>query len=163
MTPDVVEMLVYLCENGLAEIVFAEDDKNAPIEAELLASETVASREQLTEKFSQWLQQVPVEKMSPAPSVRIFSADECAVLSGSCRETLLHLERLGIVDHLCRELIIDYLMSLDEAYVGLEELKWAVAMAFMTDQESGDMLWPEPEMSASEAYWIMPNGSDLLQ
>jgi Smg protein len=91
------------------------------------------------------------------PSIRIFTEEESEVMSGSCRETLLHLERLGIVDPICREIVIDYLMALDSYQVGLDDLKWAVAMAFMTDQSAEDAFWEEVDpdsASEGEAHWL---------
>ena len=129
MKTDVIEMLVYLCENGFVDFVDASEE-NTTLEA--LAGERLSPPDiPLFEKPED--KSLQVISLGTIPSVRVFSDEELDALAPSCREAIGLLGRLGVLDHAYRELVIDYLMMLEEQDLGVEDLKWAVVMAFMTE------------------------------
>ncbi len=62
------------------------------------------------------------------PSVRVYTADECARLDADCRGFLMFLEQAQVLDTSTREMVIDRVMELDMSEVILEDLKWVVLM-----------------------------------
>ena len=61
-------------------------------------------------------------------AVRIFSEAELTRLSTECRGFLLTLERLGVLQPLQREIVIDRMIALDADELDTEQLKWVVLM-----------------------------------
>jgi Smg protein len=61
-------------------------------------------------------------------TVRIFDRFEQERLDSSCRGYLLHLEQVGILTPVQRELVIDRLLALDASDIDIEQVKWVVMM-----------------------------------
>jgi Smg protein len=65
---------------------------------------------------------------SPSFSNRIFSQQECQVLSQRSRGFLYHLEQQGVLDAISREIVIERTMALNMQEVDLEQVKWITMM-----------------------------------
>ena len=62
----------------------------------------------------------------------MFGALEQARLDTDCRGFLVHLENVGILSPVQRELVIDRLMALEGDEIDLEKLKWVVLMVLFS-------------------------------
>ena len=60
--------------------------------------------------------------------MRIYTQDEQNKLDSKSRGFLLFMENIGQLDANQREMIIEQVMSLGEAKIDLEDLKWVVMM-----------------------------------
>jgi hypothetical protein len=84
----------------------------------------------------------------PEPgSRRVYTVREERVLDTECRAFLDELTALGILDHLCRELVVDRVLTLDPPDLALEDLCWVVFRVLngVPDSDDGDdppVGWP---------------------
>jgi hypothetical protein len=84
----------------------------------------------------------------PEPgSRRVYTVREERVLGTECRAFLDELTALGILDHLCRELVVDRVLTLDPPDLALEDLCWVVFRVLngASDSDDGDappLGWP---------------------
>ena len=128
MKTDVIDMLVYLFENGFVDIADALDES-----PDSLQSSEHSSPCEITlpgDGRTIYLQASPD---APIPSVRVFTEEEQRCMTSECREAILLLVRLGVLDYVSCELVVEYLLMLDEKGLDIEDLKWAVVMAFVTE------------------------------
>ncbi len=77
-------------------------------------------------------------------AVRIFSEGELTRLSTECRGFLLTLERLGVLQPLQREIVIDRMLALDADELDTEQLKWVVLMV-LSSQPGQDLAFQRLE------------------
>jgi Smg protein len=70
--------------------------------------------------------------------MRIYSNDEKLKLDAKSRGFLLFMENMNQISAVQREIIIDQVMSLDEATISIEDLKWVVMMV-LGNSEDGDI------------------------
>ena len=85
-----------------------------------------------------------------ARAVRIFSEAELLRLSTECRGFLLTLERLGVLQPLQREIVIDRMIALDADELDTEQLKWVVLMV-LSSQPGQDLAFQRLEDWVSNA------------
>lgn len=64
-----------------------------------------------------------------ALSTRIYTPQENAFLSTSCKSLLLKLEQTGVLTMQTREIIINQMLQLDIAQMDIEQLKWLSIIA----------------------------------
>ena len=83
-------------------------------------------------------------------AVRMFSESELARLSTECRGFLLTLERLGVLQPLQREIVIDRMIALDADELDTEQLKWVVLMV-LSSQPGQDLAFQRLEAWVSTA------------
>ena len=83
-------------------------------------------------------------------AVRIFSEAELTRLSTECRGFLLTLERLGVLQPLQREIVIDRMLALDADELDTEQLKWVVLMV-LSSQPGQDLAFQRLEDWVSNA------------
>jgi Smg protein len=83
-------------------------------------------------------------------AVRIFSESEATRLSTECRGFLLTLERLGVLQPLQREIVIDRMLALDADELDTEQLKWVVLMV-LSSQPGQDLAFQRLEDLVSSA------------
>lgn len=91
-----------------------------------------------------------------APALRIFSDGELARLSTECRGFLLTLERLGVLQPLQREIVIDRMIALDVDELDTEQLKWVVLMV-LSSQPGQDLAFQRLEDLVSNAHTSGPH------
>jgi Smg protein len=89
------------------------------------------------------LQDPAIDKSARA-AVRIFSEAELTRLSTECRGFLLTLERLGVLQPLQREIVIDRMLALDADELDTEQLKWVVLMV-LSSQPGQDLAFQRLE------------------
>ena len=90
------------------------------------------------------------------PAVRIFSEGESTRLSTECRGFLLTLERLGVLQPLQREIVIDRMLALDADELDTEQLKWVVLMV-LSSQPGQDLAFQRLEDLVSSAHASGPH------
>ena len=119
-----IEMLVYLCENGFTNAIECADDvdiqeSSEPDEYELSAPPYPNGAEK---KIFRILADQP-------ESQRVFVGKELEHISAELRSYILLLSNIGVLDHDQREMVIDYLMEVDDPQPNIDDLKWAVIMS----------------------------------
>jgi len=83
--------------------------------------------------------------------VRVYVDSELARLDTDCRDFLMYLENIGIVDGQRRELVLDRLLALETDEVTLEDMKWVVLMVlFNQPGQEANFAWMEDLMFDTE-------------
>jgi Smg protein len=90
------------------------------------------------------------------PAVRIFCEGELTRLSTECRGFLLTLERVGVLQPLQREIVIDRMLALDAEELDTEQLKWVVLMV-LSSQPGQDLAFQRLEDLVSSAHASGPH------
>jgi Smg protein len=67
--------------------------------------------------------------------VRVFNSVELARLDTECRGYLVHLEQIGILSPLQREIVIDRLMALGAGEIDVEQVKWVTLMVLFSQAD----------------------------
>jgi Smg protein len=69
-------------------------------------------------------------------AIRVFADSECHKLDTDCRNYILYLENIGILNATQRELVVDRLLALEsptfEPGIDLEQVKWVVLMVLFS-------------------------------
>jgi Smg protein len=151
MKESVLDVLIFLFENNFDPEAAHPD----AVHANYLATETAATaeREALIRHLGEagfdarhveaaldWLDGLTADidrplPLSAASPLRIFDRRECERLDIECRDFLLYLENVGILDAARRELALDRLMALDCDTIGLEHVKWVVLLVLFSQPE----------------------------
>jgi len=83
--------------------------------------------------------------------IRVYVEHELDRLDTDCRDFLLYLENIGILDAQRRELVLDRLMALGNDEITLEDMKWVVLMVlFNQPGQEANFAWMEDLMFESE-------------
>jgi len=145
MKESVLDILIYLFENYAdpdfpAEIETGSPEGNARDawrdELELAGFRTTAIDSALN-----WFDALAAssEKDMAAPAaraIRVFAASECSKLDTDCRNYILYLENIGILNAVQRELVVDQLLALEppgfEQSIDIEQVKWVVLMVLFS-------------------------------
>ena len=141
MKEGVLDILIYLFENYFdADPDEGLEPDRATLKQELERAGFPAAE---VERALCWLEELAADpvRAEPAPTsraIRVFDALEQARLDTDCRGYLVHLENVGILSPVQRELVIDRLMALDGDDIDIEKLKWVVLMVLFSQpgQES---------------------------
>jgi len=134
MKETVLDVLMYLFECFVDSEDEPEPDRNE-LREEL---ERAGFREREIDRALDWLDGLNVNDVSvdaPAPrnaTVRIYDRLELERLDSPCRGYMLHLEQIGILSPMQRELVIDRLMALDGSDIDIEQIKWVVMMVLFS-------------------------------
>jgi len=88
-----------------------------------------------------WLESLADEKnicITPPnkKSVRIFSEEECHWLDNECRNYLIFLEQVYVLNPEMRERTIDRILKLQDSHFNLDKLKWVVLMLLLNQPNS---------------------------
>ncbi|MBE0370044.1 DUF494 family protein [Pseudoalteromonas sp. MMG013] len=127
------DILMYLFENYIHS------------EADIFVEQNELTDELLRAGFNQdeiykaldWLEQladlqhsdeIPYLNATADQAVRIYTEKECQMLDVQCRGFIMFVERVGVIDSITREMIIDRLFALEKPYIGLDDLKWVILM-----------------------------------
>ncbi len=130
MKETVLDVLMYLFESFVDSDDEPEPDRNE-LREEL---ERAGFRDREIDRALDWLDGLNVSDTQStvagprSTTVRIFDRFEQERLDSSCRGHLLHLEQVGILTPVQRELVIDRLLALDANDIDIEQVKWVVMM-----------------------------------
>ncbi len=151
MKESVLDILIYLFENYAdpqfqSEIETAAHDGTARDalrdELELAGFRTTAIDSALD-----WFDALAenTEKSIAAPAtraIRVFAESECHKLDTDCRNYILYLENIGILNATQRELTIDRLLALESPTlhqsIDIEQIKWVVLMVLFSQRGQED-------------------------
>ncbi|MCS6948214.1 MAG: DUF494 domain-containing protein [Steroidobacteraceae bacterium] len=134
MDGTVLDILIYVFDRYMLE-----DEPDVPERDALALSLTRAgfARAQV-ERALDWLADLAGERERPAlggecddprhRAWRIFTDAETARLDTAARGCLLALERAGILSARQREIVIERLLALETAQLGVEQVKWVALM-----------------------------------
>jgi Smg protein len=132
MKETVLDVLMYLFESFVDSDDEPEPDRNA-LKEEL---ERAGFGEREIEGALDWLEGLnSADARTSAPqsqAIRVFDKSEQQRLDASARGYLLHLEQIGILPPLERELVIDRLLALDDEEVDIDQVKWVVMMVLFS-------------------------------
>ena len=134
MKETVLDVLMYLFECFVDSEDTSEPDKNE-LREEL---ERAGFRHREIDRALEWLDGLKAPKITTDsvtahfPTLRVFDRSEQERLNTSCRGYLLHLEQLGILSPVQRELVIDRLLALDSSDIDIEHIKWVVMMVLFS-------------------------------
>ena len=136
MKEGVLDILIYLFENYFD----ADTDDGFEPDRETLKLELEKAGFPGTEveRALCWLEDLAADhpaRLPPSPTsraIRVFAALEQARLDTDCRGYLVHLEQVGILSPLQRELVIDRLLALEGDEIDIDKLKWVVLMVLFS-------------------------------
>ncbi len=128
MKESVLDILIYLFENYMDAADHPLPGRSA-LKEEL---ERAGFEEPDVERALEWLDGLAGNDSSAsaatARAIRVFSGRELVRLDTDCRGYLLHLENIGILSGVQREVVIDRLMALEADEIDIEQVKWVVLM-----------------------------------
>jgi Smg protein len=131
MKETVLDVLMYLFETFVDGEHEPEPDRNE-LREEL---ERAGFRNREIDRALDWLDGLHGTEVTSAPrsaAVRIFDAMEQERLDAAARGYLMHLEQIGILLPVQRELVIDRLLALDSEEIDIEQIKWVVMMVLFS-------------------------------
>ena len=137
MKESVLDVLKFLFETSFdTDSNFSTPDRDA-LKAEL---ETAGFDELQVDGALRWLDELATDSDRPitAPesrALRVFNERECERLDVDCRDYILYLEHVGILDATRREVVLDRLLALDGDSIELEQVKWVVLLVLFSQPE----------------------------
>ncbi len=145
MTHNILDVLTYMFDYLFEEA--EHNDSHEIDDVELKAHLSDAGFDVIgIDKALSWLENIATlqdGKIKPfstiyRSSMRIYTDTEQQKLDSKARGFLLFMENIGQLDANQREMIIEQVMSLGEAKVDLEDLKWVVMMV-LGNSADGDI------------------------
>jgi Smg protein len=136
MKEGVLDILIYLFENYFD--ADTEDGFEPDRETLKLELEKAGFPGSEVERALCWLEDLAADHPARLPhsptsrAIRVFAALEQARLDTDCRGYLVHLEQVGILSPMQRELVIDRLMALEGDEIDIDKLKWVVLMVLFS-------------------------------
>lgn len=132
MKETVLDVLMYLFESFVDS-----DDEPEPNRNELKEElERAGFGDREIDRALDWLDGLnATEVASSAPrstAIRLYGDNEQERLDTGARGYLLHLEHIGILQPVQRELVIDRLLALDHDEIDIEQAKWVVMMVLFS-------------------------------
>ncbi len=134
MNEDIFDVLIYLFENYMGVEYDVELDTNN-LKSEL---KQAGFNSNIILKAFDWLESLAIEEESLLEikeNFRIFSHEETEKLNLECRNFILFLCRLDILNALQRELVISRAMALSRKTILLEELQWITLLILLSQAE----------------------------
>jgi Smg protein len=154
MKETVLDVLMYLFET------FADgDDEPEPDRDELrveLERAGFGGRE--IDRALDWLEGLNSTEVTAPPrssAIRIFDRVEQQRLDAAARGYLVHLEQIGILLPVQRELVIDRLLALDSEEIDIEQVRWVVMMVLFSQPDQQDAFAQmENLVFADDPAWV---------
>jgi len=145
MNEDILDVLMFLLENGMMDDVDPDQDS---LTATL--SEAGFHNREITRAFD-WLESlsahfdaVPANTSRPSNGVRVYTDEEFEKLGLDGIGFLSHLENRGILGSETRELVIERILALEASYTDTDDIKWVTLFVLMNlhgrDFNSNEML-----------------------
>ncbi|MDX1459596.1 MAG: DUF494 domain-containing protein [Xanthomonadales bacterium] len=149
MKENVLDVLMFLFEKYYYDEPEEEPDRDSMEENLHEAGFTQAE----IEKAFRWLDGLAEQRHQPELKVqadrpiRVYVERELDRIDTDCRDFLLYLENIGILDTQRRELVVDRLLALETEDIGLEDVKWVVLMVlFNLPGQEANFAWMEDLM-----------------
>ncbi len=153
MKENVLDVLMFLFEN-----YFYDEPEESPDRGSLQENLHQAgfTNGEINKAFK-WLDGLAEQRHQPElimhsdQPIRVYVDSELARLDTECRDFLMYLENIGIVDAQRRELALDRLAALDTDEVTLDDMKWVVLMVlFNQPGQEANFAWMEDLMFDTE-------------
>jgi Smg protein len=149
MKENVLEVLMFLFEKYYYDEPEDEPDR-ASMEENLHQAGFTGNE---IEKAFRWLDGLtdqhhqPELKLQADRPIRIYVEPELERLDTECRDFLMYLENIGLLDAQRRDLVLDRLLALDTDEITLEDMKWVVLMVlFSQPGQEANYAWMEDLM-----------------
>jgi Smg protein len=149
MKENVLDVLMYLFENYFYDEPDEQPDRDS-MEENL--HEAGFSNGEIDKAF-EWLDGLAEQRYQPEfamraeQPIRVFIDSETERLDTDCRDFLIYLSNVGILDPQRRELVIDRLLALQSDEITLEDVKWVVLMVlFNQPGQEANYAWMEDLM-----------------
>ena len=116
------------------------------LEAELLPKlEKLGFTNHIILRAFYWLASLEIQsqaELSPptSSSTRVFSVYECQYIDLECREFILMLERIGILNSHTREMVIHQILELTEEGIDISLIKWVTLMVLFKQRDQQEAL-----------------------
>ena len=157
MKETVLDVLMYLFESFVESDDEPEPDRNE-LREEL---EEAGFGDREIDRALDWLDglnsgtNVVAHPAPTSTAVRVYDEVELERFDAPARGYLLHLEQLGILAPLQRELVIDRLLALDSGEIDIEQIKWVVMMVLFS-QPGHEHAYAQMEdlVFAEEPHWL---------
>jgi Smg protein len=134
MKENIFDVLMYLFDN------YMDDESEIPPDNEMVKTELLEAgfeHKEVIRAFD-WLEALSLEGVDIEPqantSFRVFSPFENTRLDIECQDLILMLERIGILNSINRELVLDRAIALEEVLT-LDKLKWIVLMVLLNQPD----------------------------
>ena len=153
MKENVLDVLMFLFENYLYD-----EPEDAPDRDRLEENLHQAgfTNGEIDKAFG-WLDALAEQRHQPDlfqnthQPIRVYVDSELARLDTDCRDFLMYLENIGIVDAQRRELVVDRILALETDEITLEDMKWVVLMVlFNQPGQEANFAWMEDLMFDTE-------------
>ena len=134
MNEDIFDVLIYLFEN------YMDSETDIIPDTDILQTELKAAgfnARNITLAFD-WLDTLALQEepsFKSAHNFRIFCAEECQKLDMECRNFILFLQGINILNPVSRELVIDRAMAIENTYISIEELKWITLIVLLSQPD----------------------------
>ena len=153
MKENVLDVLMYLFENYFYDEPEEEPDRDS-MEENL--QQAGFSNGEIDKAFD-WLDGLAEQRFQPdfairtEQPIRVFIDSETDRLDTNCRDFLMYLSNVGILDPQRRELVLDRLLALECDEISLEDVKWVVLMVLFNQPGSeAAYAWMETQMFLDE-------------
>jgi len=153
MKENVLDVLMFLFENYFYDEPESAPDRDSLEESLHQAGFTNGE----IDKAFHWLDGLAEQRHQPNlfpnthQPIRVYVDSELARLDTDCRDFLMYLENIGIVDGQRRELVLDRLLALETDEITLEDMKWVVLMVlFDQPGQEANFAWMEDLMFDTE-------------
>lgn len=140
MKENVIDVLMFLFDNYfLYEDGIPEDEASLACELEEAGFEV----QEITQAFD-WLgeladlQNTEMIQLTHRHAMRVFTGAELSKLDSSCINYLLQLEKIGLIDVMARETIIDRAMAIQTAHINLAAFKRIVGLVMLNSPQFKD-------------------------
>lgn len=138
------ELLVYLFENYIETDIRADEKTlTRELAAAGFESEDISRAFSWFSGLAELADQAGAEAAADKAAYRIFTSEETKKIGQDSRSFLLFLEQAAVLNALEREVVIDRLMALPDAEVGLDQAKWIALMVLWRHGKARDYLFVE--------------------
>jgi len=152
------EILMFLFENYMDDTAVLKMDNDAI----MLELEKIGFDRYEINRALHWLNGLIQFQQTVAPShqltplaIRHYVPEEAERLGVEGRGLLLHLEQIGIIDPITREMAIDRIMALDYREVDLGRIKWVILMVLFNQPDKKAALTLMQDMVLADAFDVL--------
>ena len=101
------------------------------------------------------MQTVTANSKLSSLSLRYYTTEENERINVEGKGFLLHLEQIGILDAITREIVIDRVMALDHREVDIARIRWVVLMVLFNQPDKKSALSLLQEMILADAFSVL--------
>ena len=134
MNEDIFDVLIYLFEN------YMDSEVNIIPDTDMLQTELKAAgfNSGNISKAFDWLDTLALQEeptFKSSKNFRIFCSEENRKLDLECRNFILFLQSMDILNPVSRELVIDRAMAIENTHISIEELKWITLIVLLSQPD----------------------------